>query len=323
VRCIVKIVSRQIDVTLSIVNTNNRELLRGCLETIRSTVHGSSYEIIVVDNASHDGSYQMLVNEYPEVTTIRNDVMDGYGASHNRAIAKARGEFVLILNEDMEMLDGAIDRMVRRARDIHNLGVMGCRILNPDRSLQHSCFKFPNLRQELFEAVFPYTVSFANSRVRSKMHYWGHDREADVDIVVGCCMLIPKRSLDQVGPFDPGFFVYSEEHDLCTRMRNAGLRVVFNPDSEMIHFGGQTSKRMSLKMALIQVDSRIRYFRKHRGTVATLMFRAILGLGAGIRLVGWSLMCLRPSSKDETAHAKLKEYAASMKRIASRMHQKA
>src|SRR5690606_7956065 len=148
------------------------------------------------------------------------------------------------------------------------LGVLGCRLLSPDMTLQVSCFRFPSLAQELFEAVFPYTVAFPRARIRSRMDYWAHDRQAEVDIVVGCCMLVPRSALEKVGGFDPGFFVYSEEHDLCRRMKNAGLLIVFTHDARMIHIGGQTSRRMSTRMALVQVESRIRYFRKHHGRAA-------------------------------------------------------
>ena len=137
----------------------------------------------------------------------------------------------------------------------------------------------------------------------------------DVDIVVGCCMLVPRKAIEVVGAFDPGFFVYSEEHDLCKRMRGNGLRVVFTPEAEMIHFGGQTSKNMSLKMALVQIDSRIRYFYKHRGPLASLVFRAILAIGVAVRLAGWVPIYLFSRKRDANVVAKLNEYFASTKRI--------
>ena len=210
------------DVTLSIVNSNNRELLRRCLETVVQTVKQVRYEVIVVDNASDDGSADMVGASFPHVKLIRNATRLGYGASHNRAIQQARGRFVLILNEDMEILEGAVDTMVREADGTPDLGALGCRILNPDRTLQHSCFNFPTLTQALFEAIFPYTLIFPNSRIRSKMFWWRHDEPREVDIVVGCCMLVPKAVIDRIGAFDPTFFVYSEEHDWCRRMKNAG-----------------------------------------------------------------------------------------------------
>ena len=159
------------DVTLCIVNTNNRELLRRCLQTIVQTVHRVRYEVIVVDNASDDGSAEMVAAAHPDVRLLVNPSRLGYGASHNRAIACAGGRYVLVLNEDMEMREGAVDTMVAHADTLADLGVLGCRILNSDRTLQHSCFRFPSLAQELFEAVFPYTLLWPKSHLRSKM-YW-------------------------------------------------------------------------------------------------------------------------------------------------------
>jgi GT2 family glycosyltransferase len=303
--------ARQVTVSLSIVNTDNRELLRRFLRTI---AHGtrSAHEVIVVDNASTDGSVEMLEREFPGVKVIRNATRQGYGSSHNRALQVARGRFVLILNEDMEIIDDAVDRMVKTAERIDGLGVLGCRLVSPDMTLQVSCFRFPTLAQELFEAVFPYTVAFPRARIRSRMDYWPHDQEADVDIVVGCCMLIPRTALERVGGFDPGFFVYSEEHDLCRRMRNAGLRVVFTPHARMIHFGGQTSRRMSTRMALVQVESRIRYFRKHHGRIACALFRAIVLLAAAWRLAGWAAVYPLARQARGQAREKLKEYARTL-----------
>ena len=301
------------DVTLCIVNTNNRELLRRCLETIVQTVHRVRYEVIVVDNASDDGSAAMVAATHPHVRLLVNPARLGYGASHNRAISRASGRYVLVLNEDMEMLEGAVDTMVAHADGLSDLGVLGCRILNPDRTLQHSCFRFPSLAQELFEAVFPYTLLWPNSRLRSKMYWWPHDEDSEVDIVMGCCMLVPRAVIAQVGAFDPAFFVYSEEHDWCRRIRNAGLRVCFTPRAEMIHFGGQTSKRMSLRMALVQIDSRTRFFSKHHGSRQALLLRTIIAGGAALRAVGWGARLLLQGRADDNAAAKVTEYWSSLK----------
>jgi GT2 family glycosyltransferase len=303
----------QVHITLSIVNTDNRDLLKRCLDTIETSAGHLSHEIIVVDNASTDGSPELVRRDYPRVKLIENRQRDGYGRSHNRAIREARGEYVLILNEDMEMIGPAVQRMVAIARRIPNLGVLGCRILNPDRSLQHSCFREPTLRGELFEALLPYTAAFRRSPARSKMYDWAHDKQQEVDVVVGCCMLLPRAVIERVGMFDPQFFIYSEEHDLCRRVRARGLKVMFTPHAEMIHFGGRTTKRMSLRMALVQLDSRIRYFRKHHGRVAAALFRAILVLGATIRLAGWAGLYLSGRRRDGQVAEKLSEHAASVK----------
>lgn len=301
------------DLTISIVNTNNRALLKRCLDTIATSARGVRLEVIVVDNASTDGSAEMLRADHPDVHVIENPERDGYGRSHNRAIRIARGDFILVLNEDMEMLGGAVERMLAAARRADNLGVMGCRILNPDKSLQHSCFRQPSLLGELFESLFPYTIAFPRARLRSKMYDWPHDAQREVDIVVGCCMLIPRAVIDRVGTFDPNFYIYSEEHDLCKRIRDNGFRIVFTPEAEMIHYGGQTTQRMSLRMALIQLDSRIRYFRKHRGAVSALLFRGILLVGASARLVGWAALHVVKRRQDRRTAERVSEYSASLK----------
>jgi GT2 family glycosyltransferase len=281
------------DVTLAIVNTENRELLRTCLETIYSTIHHVRYEVVLVDNASTDGSAEMVAQCYPQVILIRNESRLGYGNSHNKAIRAARGRYVLVLNEDMEMKEGAVDRMVAEADRTPDLGALGCRILNPDGSLQHSCFKFP------------------------KMYWWQHNERREVDVVLGCCMLVPRQAIERVGSFDPDFFVYSEEHDWCKRLADARLKNIFIPDAAMIHVGGQTSKRMSLRMALVQLDSRTKYFFKHHGTVQTLLFRSILLFSAATRAFGWGIWLLIRGGSDAAAAAKFKEYWSSLKFIAT------
>jgi len=306
-------VGPEIDVTLSIVNTNNGPLLKRFLDTIKDTTRKVRYEIIVVDNASNDGSVEMLASQYPDVRVIRNASREGYGSCHNRAIEVSRGEYILVLNEDMEMVNDAVDRMIEKAREIDDLGVMGCRLLNPDSSLQHSCFKFRSLTQELFEAVFPYTLVFKNSRMRSKMFYWNHDVQRDVDIVLGCCMLIPRRVIAAIGMFDPSFFVYSEEDDFCKRARAKGFRVVFTPDAAIIHVGGQTSRHMSLKMHLVQLSSKTRYFRKHHGMIASVFFRVIVGIGAIVRLTGWGGLYLLKKGGSNDSKSRLRESWASLK----------
>lgn len=304
-----------IELTITIVNTDNRDLLRRCLDTIAVSAAGIATEVIVVDNASRDGSADMVRTAYPHVRLICNEGRCGYGASHNRGIREARGRFVLVLNEDMEMIGDAVRSMVEVARGEPNLGVLGCRILNPDGSLQHSCFREPTLPGEIFEAIVPYTVAWPRARLRSKMYEWAHDVQRDVDVVVGCCMLLPREVIDRVGPFDPAFFIYSEEHDLCRRVRDEGLRVVFTPAAAMVHFGGQTTRRTSLRMALIQLDSRIRYFRKHRGAPAAVVFRGILAVAAGVRLSGWCGIYLAGRWRDAQVAAKVREHAAAMRLV--------
>lgn len=304
----------QPDLSISIVNTNNRSLLRECLASIYRTTERISFQIIVIDNASTDGSAEMVRSEFPSVELIINDARGGYGYSHNKGIAAARGQFVLIFNEDMVVLPGAFDTMVDKLKSDPTIGVLGCRLLNPDLSLQHSCHRFQNIKTEVFENLCPGSL-LRGSRFRTEMFGWDHDSEREVDVVMGCCMLIPASILDKVGGFDTRFFVYSEEFDLCKRIRNAGYRVVFTPEAQIIHFGGQTSKTMSIKMHLVYVESKLKYFRKYYGLRSMKAAKLIVGAGALIRLAGWTLRAA--GSKDERARNMVKKYASVLSLLAS------
>lgn len=306
----------QPDLSISIVNTNNRVLLKDCLASIYRTTERVSFEIIVVDNASMDGSAEMVRREFPSVRLIVNDARSGYGYSHNKGIEAARGRFILVFNEDMVVLPGALDTMVEKLKSDPAIGVLGCRLLNPDLSLQHSCHRFQNIKTEFFENLFPGSLFFRQSRFRTEMFDWDHDSEREVDVVMGSCMLIPRAVFDRVGAFDTRFFVYSEEFDLCKRIRDAGYEVVFTPEAEIIHFGGQTSKTMSVKMHLVYVESKLKYFRKYYGVRTMKAAKLIIGAGALIRIIGWTLCAAK--NKDEHARGMVKKYSRVLSLLASR-----
>lgn len=287
--------------SISIVNTNNCNLLRDCLNSIYQNTTRTNFEIIVIDNASNDGSAEMLLEEFPSVHLLVNPSRQGYGYSHNRGIEAAKGEFVLVFNEDMIVLPNALDKMVERVQKDPMIGALGCKLLNSDGSLQHSCFKFRSLGQEVFETFLPRNVIFPNSRKRGKMYFWDHSKEMEVDIIMGCCMLIPRRVIDEVGVFDTQFFIYSEEDDLCKRIKKQGYKVVFTPEAQIIHIGGQTSKAMSVKMSLVMAESKIKYVKKHHGRLAGSLFRVLTGVRATIRLTGWFGYWIIKSAKRQEA----------------------
>ena len=304
----------QPDLSISIVNTNNCSLLRDCLASIYRTTQRATFEIIVIDNVSTDGSAEMVRSEFPSVKLIVNDARGGYGFSHNKGIAAAWGEFVLIFNEDMVVLPGALDKMVEKLKSDPAIGVLGCRLLNPDLSLQHSCHRFQNIKTEIFENLFPGSFFLRASRLRTEMFDWNHDSQREVDVVMGCCMLIPRCVLDGVGAFDTRFFVYSEEFDLCKRIKDAGYKVVFTPEAEIIHFGGQTSKTMSIKMHLVYIDSKLKYFKKYFGGRAMNTAKVIIGAGALLRIAGWAFRVA--VNRDEHARGMVKKYAAVLSLLA-------
>lgn len=302
-----------VQLSISIVNTNNKPLLKDCLQSIYDNTLKTSFEIIVVDNASTDGSVEMLEKDFPDVICIKNFQREGYGFSHNRAVEVAKGKYILIFNEDMIIGKNALDLMVSRMDIDNTIGALGCKLLNPDGSLQHSCFKFPTLGSELYEALFPYTYIHKNSTTRAKMYYWDHNDERDVDIIMGCCMLIPRSVIDEVGAFDTQFFVYSEEFDWCKRIKEAGYRITFFPEAEIIHYGGQTSKTMSVRMHLVMMESKYKYYKKHNGFVYAMLVNVIIGLSAIIRILGWSFYwAFNTGNKKKIAKGMLIRYSKTL-----------
>lgn len=298
--------------SISIVNTNNCSLVRDCLNSIYQNTTRTTFEIIVVDNASNDGSVEMIEREFPLVRLVKNVMRQGYGYSHNRGVEVSKGEFVLIFNEDMVVLPNALDLMFEKIKSNPQIGVVGCRLLNSDGSLQHSCFKFFTLWGEALEALIPYNLFFKKSKWRRQMMFWDHNQEREVDVVMGCCMLVPRKIFESAGKFDPHFFVYSEESDLCRRIKNLGYKVVFIPDAKIIHIGGQTSKTMSLKMNLVMAESKIKYVKKHHGELACLCARAIWGIGSLIRIIGWSGYWLMKGKQREEAGKNVVRYSKTL-----------
>lgn len=280
----------QLKLTISIVNTNNRDLLLNCLKSIYETVRKATFEIILVDNCSNDHSAEIVREKFKDVIIIQNDKMNGYGYSHNRAIRIAKGKYVLIFNEDMIVKEHAIDLMVERIEKDKNIGVLGCKLINSDGNLQYeSCSNFPSIKQHFIDTFIPRTIAMKNNRSRRFLYYWDYDKEKEVDIIQGSCMLIPRKILREVGNFDTRFYVYSEEDDLCRRVKNRGYRIICYPRAEIVHIGGQTSKKMSLRMALIMIESKMKYYQKHHNEVELALFQIIMLCGNLLRLIGWSI----------------------------------
>lgn len=298
--------NKSLKITISIVNTNNRDLLKSCLESIYNNTTEKSFEIIVVDNCSTDGSLEMVHENFPDVKTIENSERRGYGYSNNRAFEVSRGKYVLVLNEDMLVLPGAIDTMLEMMEKDSTIGALGCRLLNGDKTLQHSCSYFPTLFNEIFSNFVPYHLIFPNSRFRSHMYHWDHTEDREVDVIKGCCMMIPREFIEQHGLFDEQFFLFSDEYDLCKRIKKSGLKVFFTPKSEIIHYGRVTVDRLNTESHLIFLQSLNKYYKKHHGLSYALAVKIVHIIGNTIRLFGWSLVWMINPSKRFQAKEKLR-----------------
>ncbi len=255
------------DLTVIIVNWNTREPLRDCLLCLASS-EAQGAQVVVVDNASSDGSAEMVRRDFPQVGLVAGDRNLGFAAANNQALGLARGRYVLFLNPDTEVHRGAIEAMLRYLDEQPGVAVAGTTLLNPDGSLQPSCRRYYGFwRTILHNRVVDRLMGAREMAAVNR----GSDPR-DVDWMVGACLAVRRSVLEQVGAFDPDFFVYGEEIDLQFRIKSAGWRVVYVPSSGVVHHGGQSAKQAALAASLHDYRGRWLFVRKHYPAVSVGLY---------------------------------------------------
>lgn len=275
--------------SIIIVNWNTQGFLRQCLLSIISRPVSFSNEILVVDNASTDGSLAMLKQEFPQVRVIQNTTNLGFAHANNQGLRQARGEYFLLLNSDTIVNPDALDRLIQTADDHPEAGVFGTRLINPDGSIQESWAQFPTLLSEL-----------TGRNVRTNQPVPSTPGLYRVDWVGGACLLARKAAVNEIGLLDESFFMYSEEVDWCYRMKIAGWLVYYLANAEMIHFGGGSANRSSPDQLIRLYESKIRFFAKHHTRRQAAGLRTGLLWVNRLSLAKRELMALlRPTSKND------------------------
>lgn len=278
------------DVSIVIVNWNTCDILRDCLASIYENNIGVKFEVIVVDNASSDGSQEMIQEQFPQAIVIANKTNRGFASANNQGMAIAQGRYVLLLNSDTIVLDGAIDKVVAFADTHPKAGITGCRVLNEDKTLQLSCFMFPSVLNMALWVSYLFKV-FPRSRFfgRDRMTWWDGDDVREVDVLTGCFMLVRREAMEQVGPMDEQFFMYFEETDWCYRFKQAGWKVMFTPNAEIVHLGGASSKKVRTGMVNQWRRSMLLYYKKHKSLLAYISAWVLIMLFFLTRVPYWWL----------------------------------
>lgn len=228
-----------------VVSWNTKALLRRCLASVGRFLSGVPHEVLVVDNASRDGSADMVAEEFPQARLFRNSENLGFGRANNQAMAAARGDFFLLLNSDAELLDDGAARLLERVRARADVGVAGLRILRPDGRVQASARRFPSLGRVCAAGFWLNRV--LPRRVTEDFllgHYWDHYAEHEADWVIGACMLVRAEVFRQTGGFDPSIFLYGEEVEWCHRIRERGWNVLFLPVGSVLHLDHQSANQL-------------------------------------------------------------------------------
>jgi hypothetical protein len=238
------------DVSIIVVSYNTRALTLACLDSIVAESRQASYELIVVDNASRDGSAEAIASHPSRPRLIRSAENIGFARANNLAASEARGRYLLLLNPDTVVLDRAIDRLVAFARTRPDARIWGGRTLFADGRLNpSSCWGRMTLWNQLCRAT-GLTVLFPGSRLFNGEDFggWPRDSEREVDIVSGCFLLIGRADWQALGGFDPTFYMYGEEADLCLRARRLGARPRITPAATIVHHGGASEATRAGKM---------------------------------------------------------------------------
>lgn len=276
---------------LSIVITswNTRELLRELLQSLRDFAPGRPYEVLVVDNASSDGSARMVQEDFPEVVLLGNTENLGYARANNQGIQSARGSYVLLLGSDTRLIARTFDVMIDFLEQEPSVGAVGCRLLNPDRTPQISCRRFPTLR----DAVVTY-CSLHLLAPGYTMRGFRFDKTQPVDQPAATCFMMRREVLDTIGGFDERYTILYSDVDLCRRIHAAGWSIYYLADAEIVHYGSRSTSQATPEIRLEMYRNIIDYYTKSAGPIARWVLWPILQIR--LLLVTRSLMALRLST---------------------------
>ncbi len=258
------------NVSIIIVNWNTRQLLLNCLAALPAATDGLETEIWVVDNGSRDGSVDAVQRYFPDVFIIANPENRGFATANNQAIRASSGRYIMLLNSDTIAQPASISRLVHFLDTHPRVGVVGPQLLNADGSLQPSWACFPNLLTELI-----------GKKIRWRRRYPTLDGSPayETDWLDGAALLLRREILTQVGLLDEAYFMYTEEVDWCYRIKRAGWQICYLPTSNIVHFGGQSSRQAATRMKAELYFSKLRFFAKHYGRGAARL------LGHGLRTI--------------------------------------
>ncbi len=291
-----------VDISIIIVSWNTKDILYGCLKSVSEQTKNIDYEIIVVDNASTDGSVEMVKKNFPAVILVENSKNRGFAAANNQGIAVAKGRYVLLLNSDTIIINDAISKTVSVADNNPDAAVVACKVLNPDGSLQPTCFMFPSILNMVLSSSYLYKL-LPRSRFfgREQMTWWDRNDVRQVDVVTGCFMLVRQTAIERVGLLDEQYFMYGEETDWCYCFKQAGWKVMFTPVGEIIHLGNQSSKSHPASMLLQLRGSILIFMKKHHGPMGYAFACVLVCAFFALRVPIWAFLALVPGRKQKNA----------------------
>ncbi|MDO8426270.1 MAG: glycosyltransferase family 2 protein [Deltaproteobacteria bacterium] len=281
------------DISVVIVSWNAKRFLLECLQSLYSE---HEMEVIVVDNASIDGSPQAVKELFPQAILILNGANAGFAGANNAGIRHSAGRYLCLINSDVTVFRDTLDKMVKYMDEHPSIGILGPMVLNPDLTLQRSCRRFPALSSS-------FLLALGLGSVFKGLGFFPHDGVRAVEAISGCFMMVRRKAVNEVGPMDERFFLYAEDKDWCRRFRDAGWTNVYYPLARALHYGGSSSKNAPVRFYIEMHRANLQYWRKHRGAISLAAFRAVMMLHQFVRVLrGALLYIIMPSQREEAAH---------------------
>lgn len=253
------------DLSIIIVNYKTKELTRQALDSIYRYKWNINFEVIVVDNASKDKSVDILEREFPHILLIENDENLGFAKANNMGIARSRGRYILLLNSDTVVMEDAFTKTIEYMEKNPGVGAVGCKVVLPDGSLDKACKRsFPTPQNALYnvlklDKLFPNNKAFG----AYNLTYLDENQIHEVDCLVGAFMMVRREIIDRVGVLDGDFFMYGEDIDWCYRIKAAGWKIIYYPETKIIHYKGGSSKKKSPKLIYEFYRAMYLFYKKH------------------------------------------------------------
>ncbi len=279
-----------LDLSIIIVNWNTKKFLRQCLKSVYKEIKSLSCEVFVVDNASSDGSSEMVREEFPQTLLLINDENAGFAKANNQAIRKSKGKHILLLNPDTVVLEGCFKKMLDFMERNPDVGASSGRILNPEGKVEpfRSAKRFPTPLSKFFvgvhlDRVFPWVRLFG----RYSMIGWERNDEQEIDVISGAFMFVRRETVEDVGLLDERFFLLAEDLDWCRRIKQKKWKISFNSEAGIIHYGGKSIDQVKLTRLKNEFRSHFIYFRKHHGSLSAFQYRVLAGFTDFLKTFFW------------------------------------
>jgi GT2 family glycosyltransferase len=286
------------DLSVIIISWNAKDYLLGCLRSLSTELQPLTSEIIVVDNASSDGSVAAVRQRFPSVVVIDSPCNLGFAQANNLGIERSRARYLLLVNSDVIVRPGCIGRLLSFMEEHTDVGLVGPKIFNEDLTIQQSHRPTPSIGNSLCRAVALDRCKSVSALISSGKHHASIGMGHEVDVLTGCFWMVRRSALLKVGLLDPQFFMYGEDKDWCVRFWKSGYRLAYLSVAEAIHFGGRSSSREPARFYVEQHRANWRYWKKHHSVLGQTLILAVMLLHQMSRLAaGGVVYVCRPSRR--------------------------